>query len=290
MAKRIDLKGAASTRHLKALVYGKSGTGKTTFGVSAPRPLILLSEGQAVPNIRAAAKRHGTEAEVLFMESLDDYRNVIRALNGDPAKPFVVVDSIHGELLRMDPWPESVVIDSLTDACELVSKEIREQSPPRAGKDGLPVDSERYWNVFSDRAQKLIRAFRDAPLNVLFLCLLDDRELGKDDAKVRWVGPQLAMRKLPAAVMAAVNVVGVTYRKRATKPDPVTKELPMIYGIQTTGATFMELKPFPPLRDNEVTDFKSWCQRVNGIDDGSIAPEPEEATALADIIQEKPAA
>ena len=268
----IDDNEPTERRWLKALVYGKSGTGKTTFGVSAPRALILLSEKQAVPHIRAAAKRlNRPMPTVLVMESLDDYRAVIKALHADRSKPFVVRNSADDAVLTMNEWPESIVLDSVTDACELISLEIREQSPPKIGKDGLPVDSERYWNVLMDRAQKLIRAFRDVDANVLFLCLLDERTTGEGDDITRWVGPQLPMRKLPGAVMAAVNVVGVTYRQPGKQAG--TQE----YGIRTHGPNYVELKPFPPLLAHEVTDFTSWCNRINGQDDGQRAPAPADA-------------
>lgn len=271
--KTIDVE-AAGDRFLKALVYGQPGTGKTNFGVSAPKPLILLSEHQAVPHVRSAAKRMGRPAPmVLAMETLSDYRHVLVALRGDKAQPFVVRGGgAEGNdvTFTSKTWPETVVLDSLTDACELVTAEIRRESPPKIGKDGLPVDSERYWNVLGDRCANLIRRFRDAPMNVLFLCLLDDRLTGEGDAQVRSIGPSLPMRKLPNAVQAAVNVVGVTYRKRGDTKDGVT---PSVYGIRTTGPDYMALKPFPPLRDQEVTDFTSWCKRIAGIDDGSVMPE-----------------
>lgn len=281
----VDLESRA--KWLKALVYGKPGTGKTGFGVSAPEPLILLNEMQAQPHIRAAQGRVGRKAYgVLHMQCVQDYRNVARAFHGDRTKPFVVravgkdgaTDS--GEVVFERPaWPQTVVLDSLTEALNLIEAEIREESPPKIGKDGLPVDSERYWNVFADRASKLIRTFRDVEANVLFLCLLDLKETGEGEQKVRWVGPQLVMRKLPGVVCAAVNVVGVTKRQLAADKTSV-------YGISTIGPEYMELKPFHPLRPVEVMDFSSWVQRINGIDDGSVAPTlaPDDS----DIVDAKP--
>lgn len=284
--KTIDIETqSASERYLKVLIYGQSGTGKTNLGVSAPNPLIALSEQQAVPHIRAAAKRMGRKMPmVIVIETLDDYRCLLAALRGDKAKPFVVKDNAGSVVLQSDVWPDSVVMDSLTDACQLVSDEIREQSPQKVGKDGLPIDSERYWNVLQDRTMKLIRAFRDLPLNVVFLCLLDERIQKDDDGKElsRWVGPQLMMRKLPNVVQAAVNVVGVTYRKVGAK-DKASGERAIEYGVATHGPDWMQLKPFPPLRPYEVTDISSWCARVNGVDDGAKPPAPmdgvEDATA-----------
>lgn len=277
-------------RWLKAMVYGKSGTGKTSFGVSAPNPLILLSERQGVPHIRAAAIRLGIATpatvsawvakHVLVMEELEDYRCVVKALHGDRTKPFAVRNGADDVVFQLDVWPDSIVLDSVTDVCEMISLEIREQSPPKTGKDGLPVDSERYWNVLLDRAQKLIRAFRDVDANVLFLCLQDDRTTGEGDDAVRWVGPQLPMRKLPGALMAAVNVVGITYRQMKASVAE--------YGIRTVGPSYVDAKPFPPLLPHEVTDFASWCKRINGFDDGQRAPVPVEDPSAETKLDAKP--
>jgi hypothetical protein len=272
--KRLDLQEAGE-RYLKALVYGRSGTGKTGFGVSAPKPLILLSERQGYVHIVDAARRLGKPVPpTLYVETIVDYRNVARALHGDKSKPFVVRDEHGATLLELAEWPETVVIDSLTDACHRLVDDIRRRSPPKDGKDGLPVDSERFWNVLADSFQKLVHTFRDAPMNALFLCLLDER-VQRDDNDVetsRWVGPQLAMRKMPGVIQASVNVVGVTYRK--VGPKGADGERSLIYGVMTNGPDWMDLKPYRPLRDAEVMDFASWIRRINGVEDGSAAPPP----------------
>lgn len=269
---------------IKALVYGRPGTGKTNFGASGKRPLVLLSEGQAVANVRDAARRMKRPCPaILVMDTIDDYRHVLKALHGDRSKPFVVSGDNGAVLLQMDVWPDEVVIDSITDVMDKIVAEIREQSPPKEGKDGLPVDSERFWNVLGDRGAKFIRAFRDVDLHVVFLALYAEREVGEDDNKVTVVGPQMPMRKLDSALMAAVNVVGVTYRKRNT--DAKTREeQPFVYGIATIGPDNMALKPYPPLRNFEVTDFSSWIARINGQPDASVPPPPMEGAGGAGLV------
>lgn len=291
--KRLDLEQDAE-RYLKALIYGRPGTGKTGFGVSADDPLILLSERQGYEHVVDAARRLKKDLPpVLFMENVQDYRNVLRALHGDRTLPFVVQDEKGTTIVELTKWPRTLVIDSLTDACQRIIDEIRTQSPPKVGKDGLPNDSERFWNVLSDRVAKLVYAFRDAPMNVVFLCLLDDRMVGDDsddeDKKSRWVGPQLPMRKMPGLVQAAVNVVGVTYRKNGAKDAAGDRVLE--YGISTTGPDFMELKPFRPLRDSEVMDFSSWTRRINGqhVDLVPVSP-PSSIEAIVAPDNIKPAA
>lgn len=260
--------------HLKALVYGRPGTGKTTFGVSAPRPLILVSEKQAIPHIKRAAALHGVPAPlILLIDSVSDYGAALRALRGDKSKPFRIVDRDGNVVLESDEWPETVVIDSLTDACDLIIAEIRKQAPPQLGTDGLPVDSQRFWNVLKDRARALIKAFRDAPVHVLFLALLDDKEVGEGKSAARRVMPQLPMRTLPGIVQAAVNVVGVTYRQQTEDIDD-NGNRGMEWGILTNGPAHYELKPFPPLRDRESTNFSEWVARILAAD----LQDPDEPT------------
>jgi hypothetical protein len=256
---------------VKALVYGDSGSGKTTLGVTAPRPLILLSERQGLLSVRQAAKRLGVPVPtVLFCTQLDDYRRVVRALVSSKQKPFRVLDSNRKDVcLELAEWPETVVVDSITDVCRIVSEEIREQSPPKMGKDGLPVDSERYWNVFGDRMTSIIAAFRDAPVNVLFLALKDDRETGEDAAKVRAVTPAMAMRKLPAALSAACNLTGYAYRREVRKG----KAVQVVHGVMTVGPEYMMLKPCQGIRPVEVPDFTYWVRAINGWLDQGETPE-----------------
>ncbi len=273
-----------------ATVYGKSGSGKTSLGVTAPRPLILLTERQGMLSIRQTAKRRGVPVPpVIFAETLDDCRNVLRALRGPRTEPFRVLQAVHGldkqvekdetgkakrEVvfeLPVEAWPETIVIDSVTDLMRLVENEIRAQSPPKTGKDGLPVDSERYWNVLGDRAKLVLHGFRDAAVHKLFLCQEDDRETGEGEDKRRSLGPAMPMRKLPALLSGAGNLTAYCYRRevrerREGEKDPAVK---VIYGVMTTGPEFMLLKPCRPLRDVEVADFGLWVKAVRG---GLAAP------------------
>jgi hypothetical protein len=289
----VDYDDESTSKYVKALVYGASGTGKTSLGVTAPKPLILLSEIQAIPSIKAAAKRLGRgRPPALPMDSTARVGQVLRAFKGDRSKPFIVPEigftleqARAGEsgavAFKLEEWPESLVIDSLTEVIDIIVREIRAEAPPRPGKDGLPVDSERFWNVLEDRGRQFIKAVRDVPAHVLFLALLEDKEVGpRDGIKVRQVGPAMAMRKLQAGVMAAVNVVGVTYRRRVLvrdteSKDPKATKSGMVYGVTTTGPEYMALKPFAPLRDREVTDFSSWVARINGsLDSDEQQPPP----------------
>ena len=294
--KRLD--DQIEEKYVKAVIYGPTGTGKTSIGVSAPDPLILLSERQGMVHVREAANRLGRPVPpVLFMQDANDYRNVARALHGAKSRPFQVYDRFDSgkrdndggiiwekSLVFEGAWPETVVIDSMTDACRLFVEEIRRESPPQRGRDGLPVDSQRFWNVLPTRIEAMIHAFRDIPLNVLFLALVDDREHGEDDNKVRQVSPMMPMRKLPATLAAAVNVMGFTYRKSQRQE----KGYKLTYGVMTAGPEYMMLKPYRPLRDFEVPDFSYWVGVVRGSMNEQPAPDPSQEIGQAVGEQDKP--
>lgn len=284
--KRIDQAGGE--RFLNVALYGKPGTGKTSMGVSAPRPLILLSEAQGMLHVEQAAQRlHKPVPPVVYCDHLQDYRNVLRAFWGPKSEPFRVFETYEedGEKkrrleLELAEWPETVVIDTLTDVCRLAVNEIREQSPPKKGKDGLPVDSQRFWNVLGDRIDRLILGFRDAPVHTVFLCQVDDREVGDEDDKRRQMTPDLATRKHAGKLCSAVNVVGYSYRREIRGKGQADLQ----WGVMTVGPEYMMLKPLRPLRDIEVPNLGSWIDRVFGsITTVPAAPAPSAESVAGEL-------
>jgi len=259
---------------VKALVYGKPGTGKTSFGVTAPKPLILLTERQGYVHIRQAAARLGVPVpETLFIEDAEDLRNVARAVfsaHKSGASEVIVHNELGQETYR-GPAPKTLVIDSITDAFRLLEDEIKREAPPQKGKDGLDAVSERYWGALADRGEKLIRGFRNLPVNVLFLALEDEKQVGEGAEAERLVGPMLPMRKMPSVLAAAVNVVGITVRAIRAKAEGAKGDAKIVFAVRTVGPSCYLLKPCRPLRDTEVSDFSSWVDRMNDV--SLLAPE-----------------
>lgn len=255
--KRID--DAEEERFLKVCAYGRSGTGKTTLGVTAPRPLILASERQAIVSIKQAAKMMGIPVPaVLLMESTDDYRMVIKALRRSKCDPFRIIDNDGNVVLETEEWPETVVLDSLTDAAHMIGMEVSKISPPKPGKDNLPAVSMRWWGTVADKVVNLVKSFQAAPINVLFLCLVNDKETGDDDERVRTVIPQLPTKKLADSVCAVCNLVGYTYRSEAR----VDGKVKVAHGTMFVGPEPFMLKRAAPLRDREKSNFSMWHKAI----------------------------
>lgn len=265
---------------VKALIYGKPGSGKTNFGVTAPKPLILLSERQGSLHIKQAAKRLGVATPPTFLiESVNDLRNWLEALQGDRSKPLRVYEKHRDPttevvtkhlVAELQEWPETVVLDSLTDAARLIVEEIKFQSPPQKGKDGLPAVSMNFWNVLNDRFRNLVIRFRDLPMHVVFLALLSDREEGEGNDKTRAMGPDLPMRKLEGLTASCVNLVGYAFRREVREANKPTR---LQYAVMTTGPEFMLTKPYRPLADVERPNFAAWISKIQG---QLIEPDPTE--------------
>lgn len=271
MAKKAS--NAITDAWFKASVMGPSGAGKSSLGATAPRPLIALSEKQGKLPCLARARALGLpEPTIVEVDTLQDYRNLLKSLHGDRAKPFRWVEPDGTVVVEMDPWPETIVLDSLTDACELVEREIRRDAPPKKGDDGLEVFSQRHWNELKKRCQRLIRGFRDVEAHVLFLTLTDERmNETTDGVTTRSIAPSLPMRKLPDILMQSTHLCGFMQRKplrdkdgtvvREETSDGERGNVKLAVKVVTNAASYIKVKPCEGLDDLEIPDFTSWVER-----------------------------
>ena len=269
MMQRLDTD--MTEKYVSAAIYGRSGTGKTSFVVSAPSPLICLTERQGLVHVKqAAARLNKPIPPVFYCEDLGDLRNLVKAFMGDKSKPFRIrsrsPDNSASEkiLFELEKWPETIGIDSFTDVCCMVTECLDRESPPRVGSDGLPTHTQNYWGALDTRCSSMIRNIRDLPVNKIFLCLADDKEIGEGAQKTRMLAPSLPMRKLAEKLCAAVNVVGYTFRTVKRKQTPEGLKTKLHYGVLTVGPDYMLTKPYRPLRDAEIPDFSYWLSVIRG--------------------------
>lgn len=261
-----------SENHLKIGIMGDSGSGKTWLGSTAPEPLILIWERQAKAALEASCAVRGLPRPMMVLiEKIADCGNILRAMHADREQPFRIRHRKTGEvLLELPRWPQTLVIDSITDACAMMRAELLKEAPPQKDADsGLPDESYAHRRTLVDRCTNLIRAFRNAPAHVVFLALKDEWKVYRNRKEVgrRW-SADLPDKKLPPSLMAACNMFGVMYIRRGER------------AILLDGDEWQSTKPFPPLRRNEVPDLTELIGRVQGTWTAvaSAAPPKQEDT------------
>jgi hypothetical protein len=178
------------------LIYGESGIGKTTLAGSCDmvellQPVIFIDiEG-------------GTQ-------SLEDvYPNVQKVrVTSWPEMQQVYHDLYMGG----HPW-RTIVLDSLTEIqrfnMEHVMQKAQEKSDDRKGFDP-DVPAQRDWGVSSSQLKRMIRGFRDLPMNTIFTALAQERQ-DKKTGRVS-ILPDLP-GKLAQQVPGLLDIVSYYYLK-----------------------------------------------------------------------------
>lgn len=256
----------------KGLIYGKTGTGKSSLAATAPKPVVLLSERQGFESVRESARRRGRPMPpVFFVSTKAQLGQAYSALR----TPTPIVSLINAfvpaaqreEAIASLPYlvPETIVLDSMSEFFKRISDEIEETAPSRNGKDGLPVKAERYWSALADRSDALVRSFRDLPYHVLFLAGEDDRTSEDENGvSVRTVKAAAPMKALPGILASACNFVGRSIRVQDTVKSADGKATRIVHrwGVRFAAPENVETKRATGLRDVEPADVAAWFERL----------------------------
>lgn len=281
---------SAPERRYVVTIYGPSGTGKTTMATTAPKPVVLLLEPQGWESIRDAAKG-GAPAPTFAIQNVEQLRQALMVLHtskeplADLVRKLVTDASLHEKALASLPYlvPETVVIDSASEALRLVVDGIEHEAKPKIGSDGLPVRSENVWGAIGDRGERLMRSLRDLThrgFHVLLLAQIDDSEKGRGDEKRRVCAPVAPMQRLQRQFAYVSNAVGMTQRDRKLVParDKAGNELPpeeqITWTVRFTGPDWMMLKTIHGLRPVETQNFAAWLARIAKSDQAKKGAAP----------------
>ena len=183
---------------LSMLVYGRSGTGKTTFGASFPTPALLIDIREKGTD--SIADRDGVD--VVSVNTWSEVEEVFWYLKNEKKYKSVILDQI----------------SSLQDLC-------MEHAMVEEGKE---IMSQRLWGVVSGMMKTWLLNYRDLvedDINVLFIA--HDRaskgESGEDDDTI---DPQIGARLMPSVagtLNGAVKAIGNTYVREVFLEDKSRK-------------------------------------------------------------------
>ncbi len=191
---RIVPVGKMSDYWLSIAVYGRSGTGKTTFAGTAPKPLLILDV-----NDRGTISVKGQpETYVLSIEKWEDFEEAY----------WYLKSGNHNF--------QSVVIDTLTQLQDLAIRQVV------GNESSDTVISRRAWGTVSALMKTWVLNFRDLPLCKIFICQdrITTTSDDENDTDPEMIAPEVGPALSPSVARtlnAAVDVIGQTFiRERLT--------------------------------------------------------------------------
>lgn len=183
--------------NLVMLVYGRSGTGKTHFGSTFPRPCLFIDTNErGIDTIKA--EEDIDVVTVTDWAQMDELYDSLEAKENPPT--------------RDEPYA-SVVIDQVTNLQDLGMYEVLRKS--RKGRD--ETFSQRNWGQLSGMLKQYITDFRDLSVhyNILFIAHERIDEPGDEDAEEH-IEPSIGARVMPSVstfLDGAVDAIGCTFIK-----------------------------------------------------------------------------
>lgn len=223
--KRID-------RIIKMLVYGTYGVGKTTFAASAQDVPAM----QDVLYIDAEAGDMSLEErEDLSVISVKDFNQFARIYEylrlhcnfrdeKDTASLIKSESYFRGEDVEVPHIYRTVVIDSITEVQKMLMYKLLNIKPGITKLDDtLETPEFKEWGQSAESIRLLIRAFRDLPMHVIFVC---SEQIIEDEQKQQHRRPNLP-GKLSLEAMAFMDIVGLLGMAKDTSTPP--KQIRRLY-------------------------------------------------------------
>ena len=188
--------------YLTALVFGPSKTGKTTLAASAPKTLILDTEG-------GAKSVRGTDADVLAVPDWDTFQNAVQ------------------ELITRPHDYETVVLDSVTYLQELAGQKADLMGHIMTDSK----DPRQAYGKMNAMIRHLLIMLHNAPFHFIMTAQLREREGEDVEAGKYPLTPDLS----PAITKVAVALPDLICRTAIVRKGGNTKDVEyrVVFGPET---------------------------------------------------------
>lgn len=183
-----------ASSYYNILIYGNSGTGKTTFAGSA----------DAVPSMRP----------VLFVDiegGTQSLRHSYPEVSTVRVTSWKEMQQLYDALYEGDHPYRTVVLDSLTEIQKFNMYDIMNSVIQKRPELDPDVPSMREWGKNLEQLRKFVRGFRDLPMHTIFTALSKSDKDQKTG--LTYIKPSLS-GKLADEVAAFLDIVGYYYVKQ----------------------------------------------------------------------------
>ena len=219
--------------HVKVLLHGNSGAGKTWKSVSAPKPFVLLTEANGLASIKNA----NPDAIVVHATDMNVVRDFFaEAMSGGFEE--------HG--------CKTIIVDSLTEIQRMMRDEIM------AGRQNYADFSMKDWGELTERMRRFVRILRDVPYHVVATALA---QVTEDDSGTRHIIPQFQGRAIPNEIAGYFSLVGYVFKREV---EDESGERVILHQTMLEGPSRIMCKPCGTLRGVVETDVTEWIREISG--------------------------
>lgn len=198
--KSLPVRQATLAPHRSYVVYGRSGTGKTTLAATFPPPVLLLDVNDK-----------GTDS-VIGVKSLDIM---------DITEWEQLDEEVYWFLKQHPDKYSTVIIDTVTQAQEMRMRAIldKKKSTKRTGEWGSMTRQE--FGAVSSAMKSMITNYRDLPMNVVFTAQqrVSHADEDSDTSIEPEIGPQL-MPSIASHMNASVSIIANMFIRESTMKLP----------------------------------------------------------------------
>lgn len=181
------------------LIYGQSGTGKTTLAGSA----------DAVPSLRPVLFVDIEGGTTSLTHSYPDVETV-------RVTTWKEMQELYNELHRGGHGYSTIVLDSLTEIQKFNMYNVMAEASDKRENVDVDVPAMRDWGVSLEQTRRMVRGFRDLQMNTIFTAL------SKEDKNARTgktsILPSLP-GKLAGEVAAFLDIVVYYYVREVDEED-----------------------------------------------------------------------
>lgn len=174
---------------MSALVYGRSGTGKTTFASTWPKPILLIDIREKGTESIANVK----DVDVVQLENWQQFEEVYWMLKDGDSKY------------------KTVVVDQLTQLQDLAIAQAMKDD----GKDPDDQISKRNWGQGAGLMKTWCLNYRDlVDLGINVVLLAHDRAKEGEEGDEDQIEPSVGARVMPSVasfINGAVSIIGNTF-------------------------------------------------------------------------------
>ncbi len=220
--------------NLVMMVYGRSGTGKTHFGSTFPKPILFIDTNE-----------RGTET-IKQEEDVD----VVRVTEWDQ------LDELYWGLLNRETnvQYESIVIDQVTNLQDIGMAEVLRRS--RKGRD--ETFSQRNWGQLSGMLKQTITDWRELAdqYNILFIAHERVDTPGDEDDEA--IVPSIGARVMPSVgsfLDGAVDAIGSTYISERWETEEKKEVRHVDYCMRLGPHAFYSTKIRRPVSAGPIPEF-----------------------------------